>query len=126
MNLLIVDRSELFSQRLIELLMEQVPLVSCRAVTDGDDIPGVIEELKPEVVLLELSLFSHRTIGILQLLRNLRLPLLVMVTFIVADAYTLEQCREAGAHYLIDKYADFEKIADILKDEESRRSKTGI
>ena len=126
MDLLIVDRSELFSQRLIELLMEQVPLVSCKAVTGCDDIGKVTGERHPDVVLLELSLFPQRTIGILQQIREAGVPILVMVTFIVADAYTLEQCREAGAHYLIDKYADFEKIAEILKDEGNRQSKTGI
>lgn len=115
MVLLIIDRSELFSQRLLELLLERVPTVAAYCITDGEGTLAKIDSVKPDAVLLELSLLSHRTLAILRYLREQEKVPLIIVTFIVADAYTLEQCRMAGADHLLDKYSDFEEIPKLIE-----------
>ena len=81
----------------------------------GEGTLAKIDSVKPDAVLLELSLLSHRTLAILRYLREQEKVPLIIVTFIVADAYTLEQCRIAGADHLLDKYSDFEKIPKLIE-----------
>ncbi len=129
------------------VVVEDVPMVRERIVDALQELPGIhvvgeadsvdtalsaIKELKPEVVLLDISLPGSTSIkngiGVLDWVKQ-RYPgmQVVMLTNHAGNAYR-EACRRAGALAFLDKSNEFEQLlsllVELLKVRERKAQKT--
>lgn len=111
----IADDSATVRDRLTSLLadMPRVELVG----TAGDAAAAIsaIQQLKPDVVILDIRMPAGSGIGVLRTMQqNAEKPKFIMLTNYPFLQYR-KTCLEAGASYFFDKSSEFEKIPLALE-----------
>jgi DNA-binding NarL/FixJ family response regulator len=111
----IADDSEDVRQRLIDLVsvLPEVELVG----QTGDARVAIadIQRLQPDVAILDLRLVNGNGIEVLEIVKLLKAPpIVIMLTAFPSQQYR-RRCASAGADYFFDKTSEFERILDILK-----------
>lgn len=111
----IADDSEDVRKRLIDLVsvLPEVELVG----QTGDARAAIadIQKLQPDVAILDLRLVNGNGIEVLEIVKLLKVPpLVIMLTAFPTQQYR-RRCISAGADYFFDKTSEFERILDVLK-----------
>ncbi len=111
----IADDSEEVRQRLIDLVsvLPEVELVG----QTGDARAAIadIQQLQPDVAILDIRLVNGNGIEVLEIVKLLKVPpLVIMLTAFPTQQYR-RRCISAGADYFFDKTSEFERILDVLK-----------
>jgi len=127
MRIFIVDDSEVIVKKLKELLagIEGVAFVG-EASTARDAIKS-IENLKPDVVILDIRLIGGNGMDVLKHIKKKDpSPIVMMLTNYPYPQYR-EQCTKLGAEYFFDKVADIENIFDTFRKlaQDASRQKAG-
>ena len=117
MKVLIADDSEAVRERLAEMISEVPGAQVSGKAKDGQEAMRLIEEIKPDAVVLDIRMPKGNGIDVLKYIRNgvQPKPLVIVLTNYPYPNYR-KKCLEMGADYFIDKSVDFEKIIDILKE----------
>jgi len=117
MKVLIADDSEAVRERLAEMISEVPGAEVSGKAKDGQEAMRLIEEIKPDAVVLDIRMPKGNGIDVLKYIRNgvQPKPLVIVLTNYPYPNYR-KKCLEMGADYFIDKSVDFEKIIDILKE----------
>jgi DNA-binding NarL/FixJ family response regulator len=111
----IADDSATVRDRLTSLLgdMPLVELVGTAA--DAAAAISSIQQLKPDVVILDIRMPAGSGIGVLRTLQQrAEKPKFIMLTNYPFLQYR-KTCLEAGASYFFDKSSEFEKIPQALE-----------
>jgi DNA-binding NarL/FixJ family response regulator len=111
----IADDSVTVRDRLTSLLgdMPAVELVGTAA--DAAAAISAIQQLKPDVVILDIRMPAGSGIGVLRSLQQTtEKPKFIMLTNYPFLQYR-KTCLEAGASYFFDKSSEFEKIPQALE-----------
>ena len=111
---IVIDDSRAVRARLASLLRE----AGVHVLADTDDgkaAISLVQELSPDVVLLDLSMPKMPGIDVLRALTRLRAPPRVIVlTNHASEAYRAE-CLRLGAAGFLDKSRDLDRIVDAVK-----------
>ncbi|MFZ2323963.1 MAG: response regulator transcription factor [Ignavibacteriaceae bacterium] len=116
MRLLIVDDSDLISQRLKELLQDLEDLEIIDVASNGYDGIEKYWRYKPDVVILDIKLPKINGIEVLQNIRKVKSPATIIVLTNYNNSYFKDVCLTEGADYFLDKSTEFEKVYEILNE----------
>jgi DNA-binding NarL/FixJ family response regulator len=111
---LVVDDSLVVLERMIPMLhnCENVEFV-VHAGTYKEAL-SVLEELKPDCILLDIQLPDQSGIELLQLVREKYDQILVFIMTNHASEYYRAICKQMGASRFFDKSMDFSQISQAL------------
>jgi two-component system response regulator DevR len=110
----IADDSREVRQRLVDLVsaLQEVELVGQTAL--AYDAIADIQRLQPDVAILDIRLENGNGIDVLEIVKLLNAPpLVIMLTAFPNEQYR-RRCLSAGADYFFDKTSEFERIVDVL------------
>lgn len=74
----------------------------------------LFDEIKPEVVVLDMCLPGTMPIELLQEIKNKAAGTSIVVLVNREDHQKQRKCRSIGVDFIIDKYHEFEKLPGIL------------
>jgi DNA-binding NarL/FixJ family response regulator len=115
MRVLIADDSAVVVERLVTLLSElpEVDIVG-EAQTSGDATER-IQQLQPDVVILDIQLPGGSGIGVLETVKkNQPAPIVIMFTNFPYPQYR-EKCLRAGADFFFDKSTEFDQLIGVFR-----------
>ena len=113
--MLIVDDNMRFIERMIGLLDENTNIGYINVANDYNEATRIIDEERPDVVLLDINLPGKSGIEILKQIRNSGKNSHVIMVTNHADEYYRDQCKEIGADHFLDKSNDFSKVPGIIR-----------
>ena len=114
MKIVIADDSQMVVERLADLLRDVPGVELVGKAGDAPDALRCIQELKPDMVILDLQMPGGSGLEVLRAIRPERPELFVMIFTNYTYPQYREECLAAGANYFLDKSAEFEKIPVIL------------
>jgi DNA-binding NarL/FixJ family response regulator len=118
-HVLIVDDSNQVRERLIDLLSECPGILIAGQAGNGKEALAAVNELKPDVVILDIRLPGKSGI---QLLKEIKAAhpqtMVIMLTNYDFEPYR-NQCMQLGADYFFNKTLEFEKVITVLTDKAS-------
>ena len=112
--MLIVDDNMRFVERMIGLLDEASNIGYINVANDHNEATRIINQERPDVVLLDINLPGKNGIEILKQIRNSGQKSHVIMVTNHADEYYRDQCKEIGADHFLDKSNDFSKVPGII------------
>ncbi|KAB2835397.1 MAG: response regulator transcription factor [Candidatus Dadabacteria bacterium] len=114
MKVLVVDDSKIVRDRLVNLLdsIEGVDIVE--QAGDGRSAILVNNNLKPNVIILDIRMVETNGIKLLKKFKNNRYDQkIIMLTNFPYPQYR-KKCFEEGADYFLDKSTEFDEVARII------------
>jgi DNA-binding NarL/FixJ family response regulator len=117
LKIITVEDSSLIVARVRELLSYNSGVEFLGNATTVSTAVALIEERRPDVVILDINLGSTEGSNGIDLLGILRKAYpamkIIMLTNLTDNRYRV-LCRDGGADYFFDKSNDFDKIPDAL------------
>ena len=114
-RILIVDTSIVMIQRLRELVSESPGIETIDTCLSYSEASKKIKRNSPDIVLLDLDLPANDSIELLQEIKNENPERFVIVISGTSDERVKVKCEKVGADYFFDKYNEFEKIPDAIR-----------
>jgi DNA-binding NarL/FixJ family response regulator len=75
----------------------------------------LLKELKPDVVLLGISLPENESLQLLVEIKSAVYSSAVIVLSANTNPFFYQQCSLQGARHFLDKYYEFEKIPELIR-----------
>lgn len=121
-NIFIVDDSKIVRERLMAMLVDLTGVRIVGHASDARDAIERIQELSPDVVILDIRLRTGSGIFVLQELKqSAPSPIVIMLTN-YPEANYRKKCAELGADFFFDKSTEFDRVVDMLTEAaEARR-----
>jgi DNA-binding NarL/FixJ family response regulator len=114
--ILIVDDNVNYVERMLTILSEDFTAVRFHTATNYDDATALINELNPQIAMLDINLPGKSGIDILNYIKKINSECrVIMITNHAFESYR-KKCMELGAEHFLDKSADFEKISTVLSE----------
>ena len=111
----IADDSVTVRERLTSLLGDMPAVELVGTASDAAAAISAIQQLKPDVVILDIRMPAGSGIGVLRSLQQTaEKPKFIMLTNYPFLQYR-KTCLDAGASYFFDKSSEFEKIPQALE-----------
>lgn len=110
---MIVDDSEIISNRLKELLQDIEGLDIVALVEDGIQAITQFSKISPNIVILDLMIPRMNGLDVLRSIRSTGEPAIIIILTNYDQSYFRDRCAELGANYFLDKSADIEKVFQI-------------
>lgn len=111
----IADDSATVRDRLTSLLRDMTTVEIIGQAADAAEAIQSIQQLKPDVVILDIRMPAGSGIGVLRSLQQRQeKPKFIMLTNYPFLQYR-KTCLEAGASFFFDKSSEFEKIPQALE-----------
>jgi DNA-binding NarL/FixJ family response regulator len=115
-KVLLVDDSRLVRERLAALVTELAGVEIVGQAGGVGEAIRKIQRLRPQVVVLDISLADGTGLEVLKGIRNRRpFPRVIMLTNFTQAAYR-EKCLKLGAQYFFDKSAQFEQAVEVIRE----------
>jgi len=115
MKVLIVDDSRLLRERLVSMISELPEIDVIAQAKDATGAKDSIQELHPDVVILDIRLSEGNGIDVLREIKKGRsAPVTIMFTNYPYPQYR-KKCQEVGADFFFDKSTEFHKITGVLE-----------
>lgn len=113
-KVLIVEDSDIVVERLGKLL---APLENIQIAGRADEMESavrLIKELKPDFVILDISLKKGSGIEVLKHTKDFEHKPYIIVLSNLSYKFYKEKCAKLGARHFFDKAHEFEKVYEIL------------
>lgn len=114
MKIYIVDDSALVRERLIAMLSELAGAEVVGEAANPFAAVNSIQELRPDLVILDISMPGGNGINALQTLKQTTPAPLVMMLSNFSTSQYRKRCKTAGADFFLDKSNEFEEAIAIL------------
>ncbi len=110
----IVDDSPVVRERLATLLSDLPSVEIVGQAEIAFEAISATRRLKPDVMLLDISMPGGSGIHVLEMVKQERpAPLVIMLTNFAHEQYR-QKCLQLGADYFFDKSTEFEKVLSVL------------
>ncbi|MEO7531024.1 MAG: response regulator [Sediminibacterium sp.] len=113
--ILLVDSSLLIIERLKEILSEVLDVNLIHHANSYTEANKVLEIVTPAVVLLDTYLPGNGSMALLQNIQEMNQGIKVMMLTNHVNIADETRYLLSGAHCIIDKYHDFEKIPVVMQ-----------
>lgn len=117
MTILIADSSQQIIDRLESLVSETDAGLNIHKATTFHGALQLFDEYKPDVVLLDMNLTDNKSFTLLNQMKGRESGACIIA---LSDHMTLkkmEQCKQRGADFVLDKFNEFEKIPGLIKNQ---------
>jgi CheY-like chemotaxis protein len=115
LKVLLVEDSQLLSDRLLELMSDITGVTSIGAVTTEAAAIRAIDTEQPQAILLDLHLKEGTGFGVLRHINTMKQrPAVIVITNYALPQYR-RQAETLGARYFLDKTQEFELIPETLE-----------
>jgi len=114
MNLLIIDKSKLITDRLLIWLKEADEIETINAVATFAEAIIAAEHMMPDIVLLDMNLPSLKSIDIIKSIKKINNETSFIVMFNQVNDIKKQYCEYLGVDFILDKYHDIEKIIPAI------------
>ncbi|HYK87773.1 MAG TPA: response regulator [Acidobacteriota bacterium] len=114
MRVFVADGSAMFCRRLERMLSELKKTEILGSVQDPTEAVREIGRLRPDVLLLDIHLFSGKGLEILKRVRRERWALFVLIFSDDVSRQYRDRCVRAGADYVLYKPEAQDKAREIL------------
>jgi DNA-binding NarL/FixJ family response regulator len=111
---LVVDDSLVVLERMIPMLQNNQHVEFVVHAGSYKEALAVLQEIKPDCILLDIQLPDQSGIELLQLVREKYDQILVFIMTNHASEQYRTMCREMGANRFFDKSMDFARIPEAL------------
>ena len=115
LRLLIVDDSKIVRERLITMLSELDGIEVVSQAQDVQEATSAIQQLKPELVILDIRIRGGSGIDVLENLKSGSPDSKVIVLTNYPYPQYREKCMSAGADFFFDKSTEFEEVMEVIK-----------
>lgn len=125
MVVLVIDSSDMIVRRWICLLSEMENIHAVYGAVTYEEASRLFKEVTPGVVVLDSGLPENETIDILKEIQQAGRTTAVIVLSDRFDVYIERQCKIHGADFFLDKFLEFEKVPEIIREiaEDEKRIK---
>ena len=114
MNIFVVENSTVIDKSLQYMLSDIPDVTVVGHSADERDAIEHINELLPDVVILDVSLQSGSGIGVLENVKKHHAEIKVMMLTYYSDEYYAERCKRAGADYFFDKFFQLAQVRAVF------------
>lgn len=114
--MIIVEDSKIVIEKLTKLLEPIENLEIMATADEADDAVKLIKEMRPEYVILDMSLKKGTGIRVLEDIQDMPDKPYIIVLSNLSYKFYKEKCQKLGARHFFDKAMEFEKVYDILHD----------
>jgi DNA-binding NarL/FixJ family response regulator len=111
---LVVDDSLVVLERIIPMLQDSQNVEFVVHAGSYKEALAVLEELKPDCILLDIQLPDQSGIELLQLVREKYDQILVFMMTNTASEHYRTICKQMGANRFFDKSMEFDRIPEAL------------
>ncbi len=115
MRVLIADDSEAFVERLVTMLADLDGIEIAGRARSVAETARAVRDLKPDVVILDLSMPGGSGVDVLDGMKNDRDPPTVIVLTNYSHSQYRRKCLQLGARFFFDKSAQFAEVAQVLQ-----------
>lgn len=115
MRIFFADGSRFGNGRLTNLLADMKDVEIVGSAFDGITAQASIEQLKPEVVILDIEMPGRSGLDLLRSIKRMDPPITVIVLTNASHPQYRKRCAEEGADFFFDKSREFRKVPDVLK-----------
>lgn len=116
LTVLIADGSRAMVERLTDILERVRGLKLIGYAVTAQETTHSIQELRPDVVILDLQMTNGRGINVLRAIKSSSPDIRVIILSNFPYPQYRKKCLEAGADFFLDKSLDFSKMPEILRD----------
>jgi DNA-binding NarL/FixJ family response regulator len=113
-SVLIVDDSTAVRQRLVAILNQIAGVQVVGEATDADEALKLCQDLRPDVMTLDLVLPGESGVDVLEQVQQLDFPPQVIVLTNYPYPAFRKRCMELGAGFFLNKATEFDRIEGIL------------
>lgn len=122
-RILLIEDSEVLSQRLVDLLSEPGRLaVTAQAASQAEALSR-LKEAPYDVLVVDIELAEGNGVAVIRQARQLyppgAQPLIIVLTNYASD-FVRDHCFAAGADYFLDKMRDIGRLRPIVADGHSK------
>ncbi|MCH7732854.1 MAG: response regulator transcription factor [Candidatus Marinimicrobia bacterium] len=114
MNILLVDDSDIIRQAISNILSKVEGIASIREVSNVKKALILINDYRPDVVIMDIHLRSGNGLNILKFIKEKFSNIMVIILTNDALPEYRKICDDFGADYFFDKSSEFEKIVDVI------------
>ena len=116
MKLFVADDSSLVRERIVRMISGVQNAEVVGEAADGVETLRLIQDSKPDLVILDLKMPKASGLDILPLIKSLSSRPLVMILTNYATSSHRAACTKLGADYFFDKSKDIEKAIEVIED----------
>jgi two-component system response regulator DevR len=116
MRILIAEDSAAVRNRLVAEITRIKRARIVGSTGDGTLVLGMMRDLKPDLVVLDLQLSRGSGMEVIRAVRRDRMPATIMVLTNFATAYHYELCRKLGAGYFFDKITEIDEAFAVIRE----------
>lgn len=114
-QVLIVDDHPIFRNGIIQLINHEPDLYVCGEICSAAQALGAVEELKPDIVVLDLSIQGTNGIELMKSVRALHPHLPALMVSMHDESIYAERALRAGARGYVMKAAPSEKVIEAIR-----------
>lgn len=114
-RVLIVDDHPIFRNGIIQLINHEPDLHVCGEICSAAQALGAVEELKPDIVVLDLSIQGTNGIELMKSVRALHPHLPALMVSMHDESIYAERALRAGARGYVMKAAPSEKVIEAIR-----------
>lgn len=114
-QVLIVDDHPIFRNGIIQLINHEPDLHVCGEICSAAQALGAVDELKPDIVVLDLSIQGTNGIELMKSIRALHPSLPALMVSMHDESIYAERALRAGARGYVMKAAPSEKVIDAIR-----------
>lgn len=115
MRVFIADDSGIVRERLSSMLFDLKKVEIVGSAENVESAAQSIQELKPDVVILDIRMRGGSGIDILAEIKKVsRTPLVIILTNYPYPQYR-ERCMQLGADFFFDKSVEFERVYEVFE-----------
>lgn len=114
LNVLIVDDNSLFTERIIGMLKVLDNIKYINIASDFNEACRVMNDEKPDLVLLDINLPGKSGIDFLRRIRECDRSCKVIMFSNHSEEYYRQLCKDLGADYFFNKSKDFSRVPEIV------------
>jgi two-component system response regulator (stage 0 sporulation protein A) len=127
-SVLIADDNKAFADSLYDYLKTKEGIEAVDVAYDGEEAYGMITEMKPDIVLLDIIMPKRDGLSVLERLKNSHLakkPMCIALS-VTASSRIMTACQDAGCEYFLLKPQTNEAIYDTIKSFGKRAGRTSF
>lgn len=127
-SVLIADDNKAFADNLFDYLKTKDDIASVDVAYDGEEACGMIVEMKPDVVLLDIIMPKRDGISVMNKIANSHLakkPMCIALS-VTASERIMKACQDAGCEYFLLKPQTNDAIYDTIRSFGAKAGRTSF